>query len=256
MKKIIFVFSAILLTTLLASTAQAFHSWGLYHWARKANPLSLKLGDNLTSTSWKAHLATASADWSASSVLDTTVVAGLGGKNCKANLGRAEVCNRKYGNNGWLGLAQIWISSNHITQGLVKMNDTYFSLPKYNNPNEKLHVVCQEVGHIFGLDHQSEDGSSQNTCMDYFSNTGANASSTLSTHPNTHDYEQLETIYAHLDATNTSSSTAGSANAAVDLEDPKAWGKLIRESADKKTSVFERDLGKGNKIFTFVTWAE
>jgi len=255
MKKIIFVFSVILLTVFLASSADADHSWGGYHWARTANPLSLKLGDNVSGT-WDAHLATASSDWSVSSVLNTSIVAGHGGKNCKANLGRVEVCNRKYGNNGWLGLAQIWISGSHITQGVVKMNDTYFNTPYYNNPNEKLHVVCQEVGHAFGLDHQSEDGSSQNTCMDYFSNTGANATSTLSIHPNAHDYEQLETIYAHLDSTNTSSSTTASANAVVDLNDPQAWGKEIRSSSDKKTSVFERDLGKGNKIFTFVTWAD
>ena len=137
------------------------------------------------------------------------------------------------------------------------MNDTYFNLAKYNNPNEKLHVMCQEVGHIFGLDHQSEDGSSQNTCMDYFSNTGANAGSILSTHPNAHDYEQLVSIYTHLDIPSLPLSTKnGNGNAIVDLEDPSGWGKVIRESENKKTSLFERDLGKGNKIFTFVTWAD
>lgn len=137
------------------------------------------------------------------------------------------------------------------------MNDTYFNLTKYNNPNEKLHVLCQEVGHTFGLDHQSEDGSSQNTCMDYFSNTGVNATSTLSTKPNAHDYAQLETIYAHLDAISSSTTIKkGNENAAVNLDDPSAWGKAIRQDAHGKNSLYERDLGKGNKVFTFVTWAE
>ncbi|HEX9422207.1 MAG TPA: hypothetical protein VF899_03135 [Pyrinomonadaceae bacterium] len=77
------------------------------------------------------------------------------------------------------------------------MNDTYFNTSTYNNPNEKLHVMCQEIGHTFGLDHQSTSAASLNTCMDYFSNTGTNANSTLSTHPNTHDYDELVTIYTH-----------------------------------------------------------
>src|SRR5215813_9616742 len=88
------------------------------------------------------------------------------------------------------------------------MNDTYFNTSFYNNPNEKLHVMCQEIGHTFGLDHQSTDGSSLNTCMDYFSNTGTNANSILSTHPNKHDYGELTFIYAHLDSSNSYSTGA------------------------------------------------
>lgn len=53
------------------------------------------------------------------------------------------------------------------------------------------------------LNHQSTDGSSQNSCMDYFSNTGANAASTASTKPNQHDFDELNTIYANLDTTST-----------------------------------------------------
>jgi hypothetical protein len=113
-------------------------------------------------------------------------------------------------------------------------------------------VVCQEIGHTFGLDHQDEDFTNPNlgTCMDYTSDPSTNQ------HPNQHDYDQLESIYAHLDATNTSLTKAASTNAIVDLDDPRAWGKAIRQSADKKTSVFERDLGRGQKVFTFVVWAE
>ncbi len=236
--------------------AEASHSWGNYHWARTANPFTVKLGDNVSGV-WDSILATASTDWNASTVLDTSIETGQGGKNCSATLGRVEVCSRKYGNNGWLGIAQIWISGDHITKGVTKMNDTYFNTAKYNNPNEKLHVMCQELGHTFGLGHTSEDGSSQNTCMDYFSNTGANAGNTMSTEPNAHDYEQLETIYAHLDTLSTSfSKVDGAVGNTVDLDNPSAWGKLVSESKNKRHSVYERDFGNGNKVLTSVTWAE
>ena len=133
------------------------NTWGSYHWARTSSSFTLKLGDSV-STSWDSYLATTSADWSEASVLDTTIVTGSGGKNCKAQTGRVEVCNGRYGYNGWIGLAQIWVNGVHITKGTAKMNDSYFSLSQYNNKNEKLHVMCQEVGHTLGLDHQSENG--------------------------------------------------------------------------------------------------
>ena len=96
--------------------------------------------------------------------------------------GTTQVCNGTYGYNGWLGLATINVTPDkHITQGSAKMNDSYFNSSTYNNPNEREHVMCQEGGHTFGLDHQSTDGSAQNTCMDYFSTTGANASQAVLT---------------------------------------------------------------------------
>ena len=93
-------------------------------------------------------------------MMDTTVVAGgTRPKNCRPTTGRVEVCNAAYGNTGWLGVAQIWITGGtHITQGTVKNNDYYFgnSTYQYNNTAEMQHVICQEVGHTFGLAHQDE----------------------------------------------------------------------------------------------------
>src|SRR3990172_1838685 len=102
---------SLLLTAVLAATfatavvtvgtASAGHSWGGYHWARTSNPFTLKVGDNVSS-SWDAYLATTSSDWSASTVLDTTIVGGSANpKNCRPTSGRVEVCNATYGNNGW-----------------------------------------------------------------------------------------------------------------------------------------------------------
>ena len=76
--------ASILATVVLALVAGATHSWGGYHWARTANPFTLKLGDNLSNT-WDPYLATASADWSLSSVLNTSIVPGnVSPRTCKS----------------------------------------------------------------------------------------------------------------------------------------------------------------------------
>lgn len=252
MKKII-ISGAVLSLVLAAGFAYASHSWGSYHWARSSNPFTLKLGDNVSGV-WDSHLATASSDWSLSGVLDTAVVAGVANpKNCRAAAGRVEVCDSKYGRNGWLGIASIWASGDHITQGTVKMNDTYFNTTQYNTPAWRNLVMCQEIGHTFGLDHQDEDFNNPplGTCMDYSNNP------TLNQHPNQHDYDMLETIYAHLDTVTTlSQNPAQSANQEIDHADRGTWGKVVRVSSDKKAALYERNLGNGNKVFTFVIWAE
>lgn len=251
----------VLFVSLFVVSALANHSWGLYHWGRTVNPFTLKLGDNISSA-WDGYLVTSSNDWSQSSVLDTTIVFGnTSPRTCKPTAGRVEVCNNKYGKNGWLGVASIWInSSGHITQGTVKMNDSYFNAAPYNTSVWKNSVMCQEVGHTFGLDHQDENFGNLplGSCMDYSSDP------TLNQHPNQHDYEQLETIYGHLDLTNTISqvslSKLGQLVRAgikeVNAKEDEEWGKIIRKSHDKRNSLYEKDLGRGEKVYTFVIWAD
>lgn len=239
----------------LPLSAGATHSWGNYHWARTTASFTLKLGDNVSGL-WDGMLGTASADWSQSSKLDTTVVAGgTTGSTCAPTYGRVEVCNADYGNTGWLGVAQIWITTGaHIAQGTVKNNDYYFgsSSYQYNNTAEMQHVICQEIGHTFGLDHQDETGISLNTCMDYYHNTSD--SDILSTHPNQHDYDQLTKIYKHKDRFTTvgasvpSSAPAGWANA--DVQAQENWGAVVSSNAHE--ALYVRDFGHGYKIFTWV----
>lgn len=248
----------LIISFVVVGQAEANHSWGNYHWARTASPFTLKLGDNLTS-SWDSHLAQTSADWTLSSVLDTTIATGNTNntkgrntpKNCTPTTGRGEICNSKYGSTGWLGIASIWASGSHITAGTVKLNDTYFTTVSYNTPAWKNLVMCQEVGHIFGLGHQDETFANPNldTCMDYTNNPDSNQ------HPNAHDYSMLEEIYAHLDAGTTVASAPVSA-LAEDSNDPKAWGKEVHQSEDGRASIFVQDLGKGNKIIRHVFWVE
>ncbi len=256
--QILAIVAAVLLFA-IPSIVSANHSWNGYHWARTSNPFTLKLGDNLSAL-WKPYLATASSDWSVSSVLDTVIVPGqTTPRRCRATQGRVEVCNSNYGNNGWLGLAQIWISGSHITQGVTKMNDTYFNTVTYNTPAWRNLVVCQEIAHTFGLDHQDENFYNPNlgTCMDYTSNPAGPPSNE---HPNAHDYQELEIIYSHLDSFTTldqkvaqiAQSLAG--NPQEDLGDnPGGWGKRIKDNG--KVALFEKDSGGNRKAFTFVVWA-
>jgi hypothetical protein len=162
------------------------------------------------------------------------------------------VCSASYGNNGWLGLAQIWITGGtHIVQGVVKNNDYYFgsSTYQFNNTAEMQHVICQEIGHTFGLGHQDESGISLNTCMDYYHNTSA--SDTKSTNPNQHDYDELVTIYSHLDSTTTIGASAPGGAANSDNAAPIAVERSDRISSSTITETF----ADGSKRVTYITWA-
>jgi hypothetical protein len=259
-QRIRFATMAVLALTLTAITFQlgtlASHSWGGYHWARTSNPFTVKIGDNLSS-SWKPFLNAAAADWSSNpygpaipDVLDAVVVLGQSrNRQCRPTSGQDEVCNGSYGQNGWLGIAQIWVNGTHITQGIVKLNDTYFNMAYYNTPAWRQFVVCQEVGHTFGLDHQDENFNNVNlgTCMDYTNDPSTNQ------HPNKHDYEELAAIYQHLDSTTSITSSPGASN--VNLENPSEWGRLMKSARGGRTQVFERELGNGEHVVTFVIWA-
>jgi hypothetical protein len=243
------------------SVLYANHSWGPYHWARTSDPFTLKVGDNVSAT-WDAHLNVAISDWSVSSVMDLTKVAGgTNPKPCRPTSGRIEVCNSKYGNTGWLGIAQIWITGGeHITQAIAKMNDTYFNTAPYNDPSWRQLVMCQEIGHDFGLDHQDENFDNPNlgTCMDYTSDPDGPPSNL---HPNTHDYDQLEEIYAHVDSTTTVGQSAAASKAPpamnqIDFEGPGQWGRLVRSTNGGRTQLYELDFGGGNRLYTFVIWTE
>jgi hypothetical protein len=163
--------------------------------------------------------------------------------------GKIRSCNAEYGFNGWLGLASINASGNHITQGTSKMNDSYFNGTRYNETNRQ-HVMCQEIGHDFGLGHTSEDGSDQNTCMDYSNDLG-------NPRPNAHDYDLLDNfIYKHLDTT-TTIGFAAPADSGVDVdEDPRSWGRLVHQTRNGRGSTYERENHNGSRTITHVFWTQ
>src|SRR3989344_4190036 len=267
MKKIIIFAGLVLSFGGLVSVAYADHSWGDYHWARTSNSFALKVGDNVSSA-WDPYLNEAIADWNISSVLDLTKVTGsTKPRTCNAKTGQIQACSERYGKTGWLGLAQIWVSGSHITKAMAKVNETYFDKSTYNAPAWRRLVMCQEIAHDFGLDHQDEEFNNANlgSCMDY---TGDPDGPPSNEHPNAHDFEEIESIYAHLDGTTTIGRTTGSGRFAgvlgikgadlqdIDLDNPSAWGRAIRQDARGRNSLHVRDLGRGEKVFTFVTWIQ
>jgi hypothetical protein len=42
----------------------------------------------------------------------------------------------------------------------------------------------------------------------------------------------------------------------IDLAGPAQWGRLIGATDNGLTSVYEADFGHGNKVLTFVIWAD
>jgi hypothetical protein len=131
-------------------------------------------------------------------------------------------------------VASIWTLGSHITKATVKVNDTYFATAKYNTPAWRQSVMCQEVGHTFGLDHQDESGADLDTCMDY--------SIVPNIHPDQHDYNQLARIYQHTD-----SSTGGSSQA---TQPPSSRGAPHRVRDD----LYVENLGSGERRLVWIYW--
>ena len=189
--------AAALLVGVAASPAQASHAWGPYHWSTSDGVARLTVYSSLT-PDWSGNLSTANNDWNASTHLQNSVVAGsttsTARKRCAMPAGAIRICNAAYGSTGWAGLASInSADGTHISQASAKMNDTYLSGAV---AAKRQGVMCQEVGHDFGLDHQDTNFTNANlgTCMDYTNDWSTNQ------HPNAHDFAELDTIYGHVDS--------------------------------------------------------
>lgn len=231
---------------LLATPVLAVHGWSNYHWARTSTQVSPPVVSIVTSA-WTSYVSTAVSDWNQSTVIQSPLsTAGGNGRTCKPQAGKILVCNAAYGNNGWLGLASIWLSSTgHISQGTTKLNDTYYASGTYNTPAWRAAVTCQEIGHDYGLGHQDENSNDDrtNSCMEYTNVPAGNE------HPDQHDYDQLLVQYNHTD-TSAPAAVSGQAlgNTMAD------WGRSIGRDKQGRANEFERDLGNGMKVVTHVTW--
>lgn len=233
----------VLLAVALAAfpaVSAASHS-GTYHWPRTSNPFTVLLGDNVSSL-WDPHLQIAAFDWSVSSVLDTVVVAGGTRPNlCRPTNGRVEICNSAYGNTGWLATLQVWVNADHITQATIKLNDTYLGSPPYKTSAFRQYLLCRYIGLTLGLDDQEPPLGSCMTITE------------LNEHPNAHDYEELDAIYAHIPF---AAPDQDGATGPTDFRGRDQWGRLLQVSKDGRTAVYELDFGGGHKVLTSVVWAE
>ena len=173
------------------AVAQANHTW-VGHWERSNHPLHLRLDDNMSAV-WDDHFRSAAGDWSLSDLLDVSVVpGGVDPRSCGPVAGRVQVCNSRYGLNGWLGQTKVWVEDEHITQAIVQLNDSYFEGTTLDNPTARRRVMCHELGHSLGLDHRESGAAS---CM----NSADRLLDPSASHPDGHDYEELAHIYFHLD---------------------------------------------------------
>jgi hypothetical protein len=246
----------------------ADHSWGNYHWARMTSSFDLTIV-NSTTDDWDGYVNRAVSDWSDSKKLNMVQTVGSTSdrdrRQCRGPEGGVRICNLAYGNTGWLGVAGISIDVNgHIVTGYTKLNDTYFTQSFYNQPNWKQSVTCQELGHNIGLDHQDENfnNTSLFSCMDY--------QNPPYEYPNAHDYEQLDTIYGHIDSYNSYVSSEGGGGGGGTCNAPPGkgcnkagvghgnsradWGlSLGRRGAQEKFLRIDPD---GTRHLTFVTWVE
>lgn len=253
----------------------ANHSWSTYHWARTTSSFDL-IVVNSTTNDWDGYVNIAIGDWSNSSKL--TLNQDVNGdtsnktrRQCRAPEGQVRICNLDYGYNGWLGIAGIYLDANgHIVKGYTKLNDSYFSSSYYDTPEWKQSVTCQELGHDLGLGHQDENFNNQSlsSCMDY--------QNPPYPYPNSHDFEQLDLMYGHLDSydsydTGASSSVDGGDGGGDGCNAPAGrgcnkgqepnsgaagdvgWGMSVGRRG--QTETFVRTLPDGSQIVTFVTWA-
>ncbi|HUE80415.1 MAG TPA: hypothetical protein VMN38_12425 [Sphingomicrobium sp.] len=281
--------AAAAVAAMAAGPASADNQWGNYHWSRSSNPLQLDILRQIGSQ-WDAAYTTAVADWEtptggAADVLSlnaATVNAGVSPKKCNPISSKILVCADQYGFRGWLGIATIWANGDHIVQGTTKLNDSYHNLAPYNSDAWRSLVMCQEIGHDFGLDHQDENFNNVNlgSCQDY---TNAPAGGEYegsdygpsNEHPDDHDYLTLEAMYAHTDGGGGGDDGGGGCNP----RSPKCsgqdaftfrevgkpvttsssansgeWGRAIGQDGAGRPDTFQLDLGNGQRKITHVFW--
>lgn len=173
-----------------ATTATGLHSWSTYHWP---TPRAPAVFDKTKGTYWAvaAHVA----DWA---TLGTPMQPTMTTRRADADVTVTDGRSTQ-----WLGLAQISLDADgHITSGKVTLNTAILSTDPRFGPEASAHVLCQELGHIWGLNHNR---SALDTCMNDCA-TAATEAEWLAclnhpdgTTPNAHDVEQLLIIYDHVD---------------------------------------------------------
>lgn len=181
---------AVAAATLFAvvTIAGADHSWNGYHWP------SDKLAPTVVSKTSSSlyDVPAAVAEWAnLGTPISPTLVGGRKG----------DIAVSEGFSPFWLGLARVFVEGGHITSAEVKLNTR---LLKSYGAAVADHVLCQELGHVLGLDHNRDGaigGSPDNSCMNDQGHLGQYSA------PNGHDIEQLNAIYSHLDS-------AGGANPA------------------------------------------
>jgi hypothetical protein len=269
--------AALVLLTVVALTPtpiNATHNWGGgtkgYHWQRNSSAIRNIPIRRFHSAVWLTRFATAYAKWRSASMTKVRPILGAtgGGRNpCPFALNQITSCDGSYGNTGWLGLASIsyYISSKHIVQGTSKVNNTYFNQAAYNTVPWRQLVICQEIGHNFGLGHVNVTYNTPNTgsCMDYTNDPdggpgGVSASDPSNLNPNAHDYALINSKHNHTGAAmllpGFQAEGDGETPTLTEVPAPVAsfnpikisdLGALVALGDGGRTAVYQVDLGNG-----------
>ena len=257
-KKKRFLFIIIVVLMMIPLGVQAHHGWTFagfqLHWPRLNNMLTFEARNYLTGD-WPKYFGVAVKDWNSSKSLNVRAIPGGAVGDCLPNSNCMHMFNGNYGANGWLGLATVGgyfvdhegdgvFDQIHLNVGATYMNDYYFdSQPFYNTPVWRQVVMCQEMGHIFGLGHNDEnfDNPSTGTCMDYSNDPSPNQ------HPNAHDFDTLAEIYNHADSDTIRRAT----NVPASPPSQAAWGSVVHQQGNNAVYAAQN----GDQItFTFVTF--
>jgi uncharacterized protein DUF4953 len=162
-----------------AAPAQAHHSWSHYHWVAPVYPIHLGFVDSTSKGLREQNvLPTVLHEWSAAGPLELSSTPGDNGvkirHNCPIPAGKVRICDANFGP-GEFGHTDLNLDGDRILGARILVNNYWGT-----NRSYRRFVVCHEVGHSLGLDHQS---GGSNSCL-----AGGK-------HPDEHDFEMLRQIY-------------------------------------------------------------
>ena len=171
MKKLLIALALLIIPT---GVAFAENAWATYHWP--TGDLNPSVKDRTKSSLYDVSAGV--QEWvGLETPIQPVVVSGKG-----------QITVKEASNTFWLGLARIFIDGEgHITKGEVQLNTRL--LAGYG-PAAADHVLCQEIGHVLGLDHNR---TALDTCMNDQATLGS------ATSPNIHDADTFNVIYGHSD---------------------------------------------------------
>ena len=120
---------------------------------------------------------------------------------CKAHIGRINVCNGNYGRTDWQGVARSFRRANgFVISATALLNDYYLDGA---SQSQRLYTMCHEQGHAYGLPHTDTNhrNADLGNCLDYTVTYSNNLM------PGQINYDRLFQLYGSV---NSNASTASS----------------------------------------------